>query len=293
MCAPASSRCLNVASGPPARTIRPVAEAVRLSSIARGRALIRPVAEAVRLSSVARGEIRTNSATPELRTFQGAVDRARLPPHRFARLRAGFTVVEILVVVAIVALLLGLLLPGLASARHAADRTRTRMRFAQWTTAIEAFRAEYGSYPDFDASGWVNGGAIPTAGGEHPFHDVLAGRRRDGTPLGAGAAVRQNFRRVEFHSFGAAEFTGPADPAPHLLRDASGGTSIAVLVDRNRDGRIDPADYAAWPEVLTAGGETIRPGELDLPAIGVRAGVLFYSADPLASRGAPRFVRSW
>lgn len=274
MCAPASSRRLNVAAGPPARTIRSVAEAVRLSS-------------------VARGEIPTNSATPELRAFLRRIEPLRLPPRRFARLHAGFTVVEILVVVAIVALLLALLFPGLASARHAADRTRTRMRFAQWTTAIEAFRAEYGNYPEFDADGTVNGGAAPGPGGEHPFHDVLAGRRRDGTPLGAGTAAAQNFRRVEFHAFGAAEFTGSEDPTPHLLRDASGGTSIAVLVDRNRDGRIDPADYAAWPEVLTAGGEAIRPGERDLPATGVRAGVLFYAADPLASRGAPRFVRSW
>jgi type II secretory pathway pseudopilin PulG len=202
-------------------------------------------------------------------------------------------VVEILVVVAIVALLLGLLLPGLASARHAADRARTRMGFAQWTTAIEAFRAEYGDYPHFDASGTVNGGAASTAGGEHPFHDVLAGRRRDGSPLGSGAAAAQNLRRIEFHAFGAAEFSGPDDAAPHLLRDASGATSIAVLVDRNRDGRVDGSDYAVWPEVLTSGGEAIRPGERDIPASGVRAGVLFYSADPLASRAAPRFVRSW
>ena len=210
--------------------------------------------------------------------------------------RRAFSLLELLVVLAVVALLLGLLFPGLTSARDAADRARTRMRFGQWAAAVEAFRAEYGAYPDFGSDGLVNGSAGPDPREEHVFHDILAGRRRDGSPLGAGppgSAAGQNFRGVEFHAFGEGEFVPAGEAAAGLLRDAHGSTSIAVLVDRNLDGRVDASDYAAWPEVHSATGVAVRPGPEDAPPSGVRAGVLFYSADPRATPASPRLVRSW
>jgi len=74
-----------------------------------------------------------------------------------------------------------------------------------------------------------------------------------------------------------------------LLQDAFGNTLVAVLVDRNLDGAITPADYpGGWPSV---GG--MSPGAAEMPAAGVRAGVAFYAPAPGATPENPGFILSW
>jgi type II secretory pathway pseudopilin PulG len=206
------------------------------------------------------------------------------------RLRA-FTLVELLTVIATIAILAAILIPTLAGARTAASRARTRVQFGQWIMAIEAFRQEYGRYPEFDGSGKVNGGASPTPSLEHRFHDILAGHRRDGSALaaevgGSAAAGSQNFRRMRFLVFGESDFFPPDDPLSerrNLLRDGFESAEIAVLVDRNLDGIIDREDYAELPavEVPEGNGRVLRP-RMDDFGDGIRAGVIFYSAPPRA-----------
>ena len=77
-----------------------------------------------------------------------------------------------------------------------------------------------------------------------------------------------------------------------LLCDAFGRTEIGVLIDRNGDGFIKPADDGPVAAVRgPAGGASFAPDETDLPAGGIRAGVLFYSA----GRGAnpTDLILSW
>jgi prepilin-type N-terminal cleavage/methylation domain-containing protein len=214
------------------------------------------------------------------------------PPASSAR---AFTVLELLTVITILAILVAILLPSLSAARAAADRAQTRARFAQWTAAIEGFRREYGGYPQFDHSALVNAGAVDA--GEHPFHDVLAGRTRDGGALGtAGSAAAQNRRRLAFHVFGDGEFDDHG-----LLCDATGNPSIAVLVDRNLDGviRVGGAngDYDLLPAVVCRDGSSAAPaignGVGEFPAEGLRSGVVFYVATPAASQALREFVTSW
>jgi len=196
--------------------------------------------------------------------------------------RRGFTLIEVLCVLAIVGTLCGLLFPAFGSARRAAAVARTKTQFAQWTAAVEAFRGEYGCYPVLASDGLVNGGVTAV---EHPFHDVLAGRHRDGSALTAGtSAASQNRRSIAFCSFGVDEFTGAK-----LLQDASGHSAIAVLVDRDLDGVVKVgADFGALPVV-----DGLVPPTDDFPASGVRAGVVFYAVAPGATLTNPAFVFSW
>lgn len=202
----------------------------------------------------------------------------------------GFTLLELLSVIAIVAILAALIFPGVRAARVSANKARTKVQFSQWASAIEGFRSEYGYYPAFDASALVNGAASPNPAGDHLFHDILAGKKRDGSPLiAAGAAGAQNPKLVGFHAFGAADFTDANSSAPNLLRDAFDNTTIAVLVDRNLDGVIRMgSDYPILPAVTG-----LTPSVSDFPPEGIRAGVIFYSLAPGATANAPEFIFSW
>jgi prepilin-type N-terminal cleavage/methylation domain-containing protein len=193
-----------------------------------------------------------------------------------------FTLIELLCVLAIVGALCGLLFPGFASARRAASAAKTRALFAQWTAALEAFRGEYGFYPDFAPDHLVNAGVSTTA---HPFHDVLAGRHRDGSALTAGeTSLQLNRRGIAFCTFSDTTFT-----TTKLLQDPSGRTAIAVLVDRDLDGVIMAGtDFTSLPAVDGA-----TPGNEDFPPSGVRAGVVFYALAPNATPANPTFVFSW
>lgn len=209
---------------------------------------------------------------------------------------SAFTLLELLAVIAIIGILASLLFPSVAAVRKSANRAKTKVQFSQWAAAIESFRSEYGYYPSFDATNLVNGGATTDVSGDHLFHDLLAGKRRDGSApstAAATAAGRQNRKHIAFHAFADADFSPPDSAFPHLIRDAFENLSIAVLVDRNIDGKIDATDYAAWPNVTTADGISVRPANADFPATGVRAGVIFYAADPNATATDPRFIFSW
>ncbi len=222
---------------------------------------------------------------------------------------SAFTLVELLTVIAIIALLSAILIPTAAGARTAAAKARTRLQFSQWAIAIEAFRQEYGCYPAFAGNGKVNGAASVSSGEAHPFHDLLAGHRRDGSALPAAGQDSaadpappevQNFRRVPFMTFTENDlFSGDSgdDTTSNFLHDGFGNTDIAVLVDRNLDGVINDVDYPELPAVSPPDNASrqFTPTDQDFPggsSGGVRTGVLFYSAPPHAV-DASQLILSW
>lgn len=216
---------------------------------------------------------------------QPARDGGQGSASRFAVLRrpsSGFTLIELLCVIAVVGMLAALIFPTVGAARRSANKAKTKVQFTQWVTAIESFRAEYGYYPAFDASGLVNGGVTSA---EHPFHDLLAGRRRDGTALAPGGpAIAQNRKAIRFHSFSDADLTPGG-----LLRDAFDNTAVAVLVDKDLDGIIrSGSDFTVLPAV-----NGMTPATADFPATGIRAGVIFYAPAPGATSTNPDFIFSW
>src|ERR1700719_2966344 len=59
----------------------------------------------------------------------------------------GFTLIELLIVIAIIAILIGLLFPAFKGVQDQAKRTQAKNDLTQIVTAVNAFYTEYGQYP--------------------------------------------------------------------------------------------------------------------------------------------------
>src|SRR5689334_3166997 len=75
---------------------------------------------------------------------------------RQSRRGGGFTLVELLVVIGIIAILVGILIPVVSRVRTQAQVTATNARMVQISSAIQAYFMEWQAYPgSFPNSAWV------------------------------------------------------------------------------------------------------------------------------------------
>ena len=66
------------------------------------------------------------------------------------RKRTGFTIVELLAALGIIALMVGLLIPALSMVRNTAKETKQKAQFTTIELALTAFKNDYGDYPGSD-----------------------------------------------------------------------------------------------------------------------------------------------
>ena len=95
------------------------------------------------------------------------------------RTRSGFTLIELLTVIAVIAILMGLLLPALNAAKQAAKKSQAKNDVTQFVTAVKNFYADYGVYP-IDPSQTTNNKDLEYgANGETSDQDVVNVLRAD------------------------------------------------------------------------------------------------------------------
>src|SRR5690349_2288328 len=70
-----------------------------------------------------------------------------MSPHSQRRVRPGFTLTEMLVVIGIIAILAALLLPAVNRAIYVARNTTIAVEVNQLATAIESYKQDKGDYP--------------------------------------------------------------------------------------------------------------------------------------------------
>lgn len=91
-----------------------------------------------------------------------------------------FTLIELLTVIAIIAVLMGLLFPAVNSVKVAAQKTQAKNDVTQIVTAVKAYFTEYGKYPTNDTTdkAYADNTIIdvlrnyPNSGGSRPSPDL-------------------------------------------------------------------------------------------------------------------------
>lgn len=197
-----------------------------------------------------------------------------------------FTLIELLTVIAIIAILSAILIPTVSSVRVSANRTKTKVQFSQWAGAIEAFRGEYGYAPQLATDNLLNATA---------FFAAITGRNYRGDPL-ASAVLHGNTKAISFCAIADSEQVQDASGAVRdELCDAFGNSEIVVLIDTDGNGVIAGSELAR--RAVRAGnsvagfGASLEPAADRFPANGLRARVGFYSAG--AGGTADDIVYSW
>jgi len=136
--------------------------------------------------------------------------------------RAGFTLVELIVVIAIIGLLAGVLLPALSSSRTTAKKTQARAEMDQIEVAWEAYLLEYRKFPD----------TVITEMGD----DAIRILRGD---------VAENPLRIIFMDFQqnkAGAFRDPWGQVYHVELDVDGDDFVTV------NGETLPMTVAVWSD---------------------------------------------
>ena len=113
-----------------------------------------PACPLVMLDGPAREKLRNNKtereppATSQTVTFRPPAMQKSPPLFKqpISR-RKGFTLIELLTVIAIIAILLGLLLPAMNAAKNAAKKSQAQTDMHQLVLGVRSYYADYGFYP--------------------------------------------------------------------------------------------------------------------------------------------------
>ena len=130
----------------------------------------------------------------------------------FGRTRASFTLVELLAVIAIIAILAGLTLAAFSGVMNSAGRSRARTEISAVSAALESYKADNGAYPPSPANGfsdtnYASDGSPATAGGLYQnssaaLYQALTGQTNYGDPAPTwGTKIYMTFKSSQMGNY--------------------------------------------------------------------------------------------
>lgn len=122
----------------------------------------------------------------------------------FSRRSHGFTLVELLTVIAIIAILLGILLAAMSGVMRTAGRDRARAEIQAMSAALESYKSDNGTYPIVPTGGFSSissytGASTITPGGTYQtssayLYEQLSGITTYGTLPTTGTKIYMTFK---------------------------------------------------------------------------------------------------
>ncbi len=112
-------------------------------------------------------------------------------PRRTRPLRTAFTIVELLVVIAVIAILVGLLVPAVRYAYVSTINSAAKLEIEGLESAVEQYRTSHGDYPP-DGSSWI----VFERHLRKRFPQIESSERELLNPLNRGAAFRSSWAVV-------------------------------------------------------------------------------------------------
>lgn len=149
-------------------------------------------------------------------------------------LHFGFTLIEVLVVLAIIGLLIGLLLPAVQAARASAQRAACANNLHQLGLALELHHGEWSRYPKDGDNGYGIGAFLLPFIEQRPLYEQLRPDQKTGSQGGSDTVVKiflcpQNGTPP---SVGHSDYIGTQDLFGefHVKEDIKDGTSRTIAI---------------------------------------------------------------
>ena len=173
-------------------------------------------------------------------------------PHPQHRTHA-FTLVELLTVIAIIAILMGLLFPAINGVKDQARKAEAKTACTNIVTALKAYNTEYGKYPATSSSTTAPTGDVivgDTVGGATTGNEFLFNILRN---IGTNAATPNpgNPRRISFFEGKAATATPPKGGFSNGAFYDPWGAQYCVAIDVNYDNLLDTLPYTDFKTTTT------------------------------------------
>ena len=157
--------------------------------------------------------------------------------NRTLRNPSAFTLIELLMVIAIIGILAGILIPTVGAVRKQANIAASKSQLSNYVNAMQLFKGEYSFFPLVSGTG--DSDEIDFNSESDDFIKTLSAREPSS---GASVSFGGNRRRIAFHSFSESEFwlTTSDEVSDDQLADRFNNKSIFIVVDTNGDGFVAP-----------------------------------------------------
>ena len=159
---------------------------------------------------------------------------------KHTRNTSAFTLIELLMVIAIIGILAGILIPTVGAVKKQANKAASKAQLTSYVNAMQLFKGEYGYFPLVPARATGDSYEINLNSKSIDFIKTLSARDPDAN--NASVSFGGNRRQVAFYSFSESEFWDDnGDISTTQLADRFNNKQIFIVVDSDGNGMISPS----------------------------------------------------